>query len=854
MTSAADKAAASAKREYFDALSVVAEYSTDDEDDGVDRLGLPPSFAVLTAVRDAGQPPPVADYPAAEPDPAPSPTPNIEVHATPVLVRNSALQLPLPGTDAIQNGQDVVNGTPSHTFQSKLWRGKVATPLTSGVSFIGETPSAAAPVPAEHPVTIQQSRPRSPVRTVSAPLPRLPSLLRASSSSLSFSSSATAKKRKRKEVVLKMAPEERQVFKGLNFFYIPPDNINPARKLRITKALEHGATWVKEWNRGKGFSHVIVDSNLTYADILKWLKLEKLPSELILVNEQWPMDSIKYRFLVNPNQKIYEVKGHDKALQREAEGSAVQEPDTSQESVQSLRIKKKLSKPGRWDYVPPKETPERSEGSSAPRITASQQSALYESRDVEGALKLAKAERGFAGPLKPKPTNGAKRTPSPTPVSGGRRELNSVLQAAKALAGPSIQSSKSSDALEEAMAEARRLDGLPLDDSDDEGSNNSVSCRINRPNRSRQYQDDFSASKRQKLNQSSFSCMTGGSLSTPESGPNARTISILQEMADYYTRMNDTWRPIAYRKAINTLKRQTNKITTSAEAVRLPNVGQRLADKIEEIVLTDRLQRLETTKSDPADETLRLFLGVYGVGIKQASQWLALGYRTLEDLRRHVNLSENQRLGIEHYDDFATRIPRQEVEAMAEIVQGEARKIDKDVECIVGGSYRRGAETCGDIDFLVTKRGTRQTSDLARFLAELVRRLRTMGVLVAALSVGHTEDSPKWHGACVLPASHGGNEPGIWRRIDFHLAPESELGAALIYFTGNDIFNRSMRLLAKKKGTRLNQRGLFRNVMRGGGPSGQGKTTEGELVEGRSERRIFEILGVPWREPTERVC
>jgi DNA polymerase IV len=32
------------------------------------------------------------------------------------------------------------------------------------------------------------------------------------------------------------------------------------------------------------------------------------------------------------------------------------------------------------------------------------------------------------------------------------------------------------------------------------------------------------------------------------------------------------------------------------------------------------------------------------------------------------------------------------------------------------------------------------------------------------------------------------------------------------------------------------------------------KLTEGTLLEGKSERKIFEILGVPWREPTERIC
>ena len=840
MTSMAAKAAASPKRMYFDALQSLDYDTSDDEDDSLDRSDLPPSLVTLSSVHDVVAAPIVDEAPAQEP--APIQTPNVEVKATPVLLRNSTVQFPIPPPGLHEGGQDIVNGTPLQTFQAKLRRGKAVTPLSNGVSFIGETPPAAQITPTVNTAVVQQMKPKSPVRTASAPLPRLPSLLRSSASNLS--TTALSKKRKRKETVLKMAPPERQYFRGLNFFYIPPNDANPVRKLRITRALEHGAIWVKDWNNGEGISHVIVDSDLTYADIIKWLKLDKLPSELVLVNEQWPMDCIKFRFLVRPGQMMYEVKGHDEALRREADGSP-SEVGTSHESVksvQSLKIKKKLAKSGRWDYVPPEQTPERSEGSSGPRMfPASQQSALSESPYVEEVLKLAQSE------------DRRLQQPQPQPVSGGRKELNSVLRVARDLAGPAPQLSPPKDAFEQAMQEARRLDYLPLDPSDDEDGAASIRSASSKSLASIQPQDDFIAQKRQKLNTSTFSCMTGGSLATPDAGPNSRTVSILQEMADYYTRINDTWRPIAYRKAINTLKRQPLKITTSAEAMKLPNVGQRLADKIEEIVLTDRLRRLETTKTDPADETLRLFLGIYGVGIKQASQWLALGYRNLDDLKKHVDLSENQELGIEHYDDFATRIPRKEVEAIAEIVQGEAMKIDPQVRCIVGGSYRRGAETCGDIDFLVTKPSTHQTSDLAPFLSSLVRHLRSLGVLVAALAVGHTEDSSKWHGACVLPKEQGGR--GVWRRIDFHLAPETELGAALIYFTGNDIFNRSMRLLAKKKGMRLNQRGLFRNVMGGSGGHERGMTkTMGQQVEGRDERRIFEVLGVPWREPTERVC
>jgi DNA polymerase IV len=91
----------------------------------------------------------------------------------------------------------------------------------------------------------------------------------------------------------------------------------------------------------------------------------------------------------------------------------------------------------------------------------------------------------------------------------------------------------------------------------------------------------------------------------------------------------------------------------------------------------------------------------------------------------------------------------------------------------------------------------------------------------------------------------------IWRRIDLLVVPESEFGAALIYFTGDDIFNRSIRELSKSKGMRLNQRGLYKDVMR----SSTGvKLTDGVLVEGADEKEIFKILDVPWRPPEQRIC
>lgn len=343
-----------------------------------------------------------------------------------------------------------------------------------------------------------------------------------------------------------------------------------------------------------------------------------------------------------------------------------------------------------------------------------------------------------------------------------------------------------------------------------------------------------------------FACMTGGTGEITVNNPNTATIEILQQMANYYDRMNDHWRISAYRRAITTLKKEKNKITRYEEAISLPFIGDRLAEKIEEIARTRRLRRLDNIALEPADLVLQQFMNIYGVGYGIASKWIAQGYRTFEDLLTKARLTDGQKLGIKRYDDFLTRIPRKEVTALGDIIKETARDIDPEVEIIIGGSYRRGAEDSGDIDLIVTKPGA-NIVQLNPFLTKLVAILQKKSFLVASLAVSGSESGSKWHGCCVLP----GQEKPIWRRIDFLLVPDNELGAALIYFTGDDIFNRSIRLLAGRKGMRLNQRGLYRDCMRG---PGRVKITDGELVEGKDEKRIFEILGVPWRKPEDRIC
>lgn len=638
------------------------------------------------------------------------------------------------------------------------------------------------------------------------------------------SPSVTLKKRKRDS--LKLQPEEEQIFKGLLFYYIPNNDIAPARRLRINKAREYGALWTQDM---KSATHVVVDKGIQYKDVEK--VVNSGGGRVTVVSEEYPVDCIRFRAVLDGRQRKYMLPGQPDVLQEEKE---VEEVTSSEESTKSLTVKPQHKDSRRWDFVPRLGTPLRSvEGT--PAVEDSQRVSLEVGREGSGVSEVRKGKEQGDG------------------IEGDK--------------GTGKKASMVDDELSQYILMMQEFKDLPLDNEDDDLQSTTDQIELHSdddgervPSGDEQKQMRPGTGKKRGSGskmpfEDRFACNQAGAQDAYQNNPNSRTIEVLQSMANYYERVNDHWRTTGYRKAITTLKRQTVKITTEEDAFKLPHIGRRIAEKIEEIVTTNKLQRLEYAQDEPMDGALQIFLQIYGVGIKQAQQWIAQGYRTLDDVKTKAKLNSSQRVGIEHFDDLNTRIPRREVAALGAVVRKTAAQIDANVELIIGGSYRRGSDSSNDIDFIVTKLGTDSVAQLRPFLNELVRVLEKEGFLTARLASFHSGgDGSKWHGCCVLPQTKGINDTNyrpVWRRIDFLLVPESEMGGALIYFTGNDIFNRSIRLLASKKGMRLNQRGLYKDVMRG---ANRTNIAVGELVEGRDEKKIFEILGVKWREPHERWC
>jgi len=312
---------------------------------------------------------------------------------------------------------------------------------------------------------------------------------------------------------------------------------------------------------------------------------------------------------------------------------------------------------------------------------------------------------------------------------------------------------------------------------------------------------------------------------------------------------DDKWRVVSYNKAIREIRNYPKRITSFEEARQIKDVGDKTAKKIMEIIETGALRRIRYEKTADV-EVVRLFQGIYGVGQQVAFKWYANGCRTLEDLtngKGGVKLSTAQRIGIKYYDDVNTRMPRSEAKDIFDLIKPLALEIDPKLFVEILGSYRRGKADCGDIDIMIT-RPTDDGKTHVGVLRKLLAVCHEHGIITEDLNLPEDWSDPEniYRGICRR------DENSRHRRIDFLTVPYDSRGAALLYYTGDDIFNRSMRLKANKMGYSLNQKGLFAGVIRN--PSNRReKLHDGTIIASATEEEIFRKLGVRWQEPHERV-
>jgi DNA polymerase beta len=147
------------------------------------------------------------------------------------------------------------------------------------------------------------------------------------------------------------------------------------------------------------------------------------------------------------------------------------------------------------------------------------------------------------------------------------------------------------------------------------------------------------------------------------------------------------------------------------------------------------------------------------------------------------------------------------------------------------GSYRRGAETSGDIDVLLTL--DKPEEERTAVFHAYVKALRDKHYMVEELSKGTQKNLSIVR---LTPESTA-------RRLDLLVIPVEQFPYALLYFTGSQEFNVGFRKQALKKGYTLNEHELKLT----------GKVEAKPVPLLKTEEDVFAFLGIEYMEPKKRL-
>lgn len=298
----------------------------------------------------------------------------------------------------------------------------------------------------------------------------------------------------------------------------------------------------------------------------------------------------------------------------------------------------------------------------------------------------------------------------------------------------------------------------------------------------------------------------------------------LTTLGNYYKISNDKYRSGTFYKASKIVSDYPRPISSGFDISNYPGVGTSVVSEINEFLSTGtskRLRDLETKYADKRD-IIEGFRSIYGIGPVKALDLYNKGLRSLDDIWFHGNLNESQKKGIIWKDHIDLPIPREEMTVIEYFICQALKPLQEqyNFKWDIAGSYRRKEPFSGDIDLLIE-----QVSDISMDL--ILSYLSN--IIVETLAKGNT----KFMGILRLNENNNGH------RIDIRLVKSSSYSAALMYFTGSQVFNILMRSRANELNLVLNEYGLFDH--------------NSVSLPIESETDIFNYLNIQYLYPHERI-
>ncbi|MGC2400727.1 MAG: DNA polymerase/3'-5' exonuclease PolX [Acidobacteriaceae bacterium] len=312
---------------------------------------------------------------------------------------------------------------------------------------------------------------------------------------------------------------------------------------------------------------------------------------------------------------------------------------------------------------------------------------------------------------------------------------------------------------------------------------------------------------------------------------NKSIAQLLGETADLLEiAAGDPFRIRSYRRAAEAVENCTEQLSSfvnePARLLAIQGIGKGMAANIQEIETRGSLKLRDELLTRYRPSMLEL-LKLPGMGPKTvALLWESLQVGDVDQLQAAIDsgkltslprfgqkLVEKLSRGIAEYRKNSGRFLLDDAQATAERITLYLQQFPGVTEVMPAGSLRRGRETVGDLDLLVTGPACDEES-----VAAAVDYAAAYPPIVDLLAKGQNKVSFRLRSGL---------------QVDVRLLPKASYGAALQYFTGSKMHNVSLRQRALKRGYTLSEYALAR-------------LDNGAVVAAATEEEIYQALDLDW--------
>ncbi len=319
---------------------------------------------------------------------------------------------------------------------------------------------------------------------------------------------------------------------------------------------------------------------------------------------------------------------------------------------------------------------------------------------------------------------------------------------------------------------------------------------------------------------------------------NKAIAGILYETADLLEiDGQDSFRIRSYRNAAEAIEAQHQQISDligePKQVLAIQGIGKGMLANLQQLLASGKLALHGELLSKYHPSMLELFK-IQGLGPKTIaliwSTFQVCDLQGLEKLAREGKIRELPRMGEKHEKKLLKAIEDYRRIAGRFLIDAAQLQADKIIEHLRGypgvekvtpaGSLRRGRETVGDLDVLVTGAACAEAPRREPLIDHVVRLPGLMDVIAR----GENKVSFRLRGGM---------------QVDVRLLPPESFGAAVQYFTGSKAHNVALRQRALKMGYTLNEYSLAR-------------LEDGVAAAGKTEEEIYATLKLDYIPPELR--